>query len=197
VAGPAEPAAGQLPEVEQRLNRDGADVRLISQEAGPDDVVAEPGRLPHLSFPLSASYSQGGFHLEVSEIHFLKGEDLIADMAAEGVDITAPLESPTYIALKIAAANRSESSSEWYPTEGMLMIGPEELERVMLTETAVDGGFRRGNTRNAFVFYGTAADPEELAKEGMAVLLGDPPSSLIGTPAARDVELQLVWSPVS
>lgn len=154
----------------------------------PDEPAGE--RFAH-TFDEPVTWEDGGFSVEISELVVMDRERMLDESP------TTPLNdsTSTVLALNMSARNDSDAVASWYPYQGEMILGDEQVDaHVGFSDAVGDSGWQPGTERAGAVVWEFRSTFDDVVGAGEArYLIRHASHSEDYSELSADADITLTW----
>lgn len=168
--------------------------RAADASPGPTatETPAEPAgdRFAH-TFDEPVTWEDSGFSVEINELVVMDRERMLDESP------TTPLDdsTSTVLALNMSARNDSDAVASWYPYQGEMILGDEQVDaHVGFSDQVGDSGWQPGTERAGAVVWEFRSTFDDVVGAGEArYLISNAVASEDYSELSADADITLTW----
>jgi hypothetical protein len=166
--------------------------REAEEALEPDEEADEEGRYV-VEFESPYTYETDGLTLEIDGIAFTSRERLLEETPEAEEVIEETLQ--TFVALRMIAVNETGGDVDFFPDQGQIVLGDEQLDPDWLLSDSVGGGPMRDGVRSeGTIIWGSSRSFDEaIALEELRFIASAPFDDESFEPIGDDVDIKVEW----
>lgn len=133
---------------------------------------------------------------EVQKLRFMT-RDAVGEEAGEDAVAFLNDDTQALISLKVVAINNSDMAIDWFPNQGQMVIGDEQIDAALFISDDVAGdNWQPDVKKEGNIHWESRKDFEELVDLGtMRLLVNAPLSTEAYEPVGADLDMTIEWQP--
>lgn len=168
----------------------------VAEELEPDEDVDESGQRI-IEFDSPFTHEDSVSSLAVTGLGITSREWAEGEMSDEEIEFTFGEDGQTIVVLRVEAENISEQVLAWYPNQGQIVLGSEQLDaEVFISDNVGESEWQPGVARDGNVIWVSTTPFEEVEQLGeLRYLVNAAADAEDFSAAGEDVDLTVTWEP--